>query len=253
MESNQSAQQSPDNAAGAPRTDRKHRQASSLVILLISLVFILFVVPILGHTKLGTALLRVGITAVLISAAVATRRAKVVLFLGLFVAAVAAPVSWMTMFIDQPVFFLFSCVLEGAFFVAMALMIVQTVMKRYMATIHSIFGAISAYLLLGLGWAVIYWGIDHLDDSAMIMQNRRLNSVVVAERSEEVADFSQFVYFSFVTMSTLGYGDIQPVSPPAQTLAWMQSVAGQFYMAVLVAWMVSEIPTSSRQQAGRDS
>jgi hypothetical protein len=40
--------------------------------------------------------------------------------------------------------------------------------------------------------------------------------------------FSQLVYFSFVTMSTLGYGDILPETPLAQTLTWTQSVTGQF-------------------------
>ena len=43
-------------------------------------------------------------------------------------------------------------------------------------------------------------------------------------------------------MSTLGFGDITPATSVAQTLAWMQSVVGQFYMAVLVALLVSEIP-----------
>ena len=59
------------------------------------------------------------------------------------------------------------------------------------------------------------------------------------EETTEVAEFSQFVYFSFVTMSTLGYGDITPQNSVAKTLTWMQSVTGQFYIAVLVAWMVS--------------
>ena len=58
----------------------------------------------------------------------------------------------------------------------------------------------------------------------------------------EPASFSQVVYFSFVTMSTLGYGDIVPETPLAQTLAWMQSVLGQFFLAVLVAWLVSALP-----------
>jgi uncharacterized membrane protein len=59
---------------------------------------------------------------------------------------------------------------------------------------------------------------------------------------EEIAPFSEVVYFSFVTMSTLGYGDIVPETPVARTLAWMQSVLGQFYLAVLVAWLVNAIP-----------
>ncbi len=223
------------------------KQRNQLVYLLIALVFILLVVPTIEHIPFATSLLRLGLTGVLITAAMATKRRKMLLVMGLFVASIAAPVSWMTLFIDQPVFFLFSCILEGTFFVAMAVMILVSVMQRHLATIHSIFGAISAYLLLGLAWAVMYWGLDHMDQEALQMESRRSTSVVVDNRPTEVADFSQFVYFSFVTMSTLGYGDIQPRTPIAQTLAWMQSVTGQFYMAVLVAWMVSEIPVPARK------
>lgn len=112
----------------------------------------------------------------------------------------------------------------------------------HLATVHSIFGAFSAYLLLGLAWAVVYWGVDHVDNGALEVSNRRVSAVVSGETMTEVAEFSQFVYFSFVTMSMLGYGEIIPQGPVAQTLAWMQSVTGQFYIAVLVAWLVGEIP-----------
>jgi hypothetical protein len=53
-----------------------------------------------------------------------------------------------------------------------------------------------------------------------------------------LAEF-RFVYFSFVTLATVGYGDISPVSPAAQTLAWMEAVAGQMYVAIVIAALVS--------------
>jgi len=50
---------------------------------------------------------------------------------------------------------------------------------------------------------------------------------------------SEWLYFSFVTMTTLGYGDILPVSAAARGLAYMQAIVGQFYIAILVAGLVS--------------
>ena len=50
--------------------------------------------------------------------------------------------------------------------------------------------------------------------------------------------FSSTVYYSFVTMTTLGYGDIVPVSPAARTLAYMEAAMGQIYVAVLIARLV---------------
>ena len=234
-----------------PSSDERveqQRRSSYLVYLLISLVFILLIVPVIEQRPFATGLLRLGLTAVLVSAAIATKRRKAILVLGLCVAFVAAPVSWATMFVEQPALFLFSCVLEGVFFATMAVLILITVVRRHLATVHSIFGAISAYLLLGLAWAVVYWGIDHVDSSALQLSSRRASAVVIGETTTEVSEFSQFVYFSFVTMSTLGYGEITPQSPVAQSLTWMQSVTGQFYMAVLVAWMVSVIPRHPLKQ-----
>jgi hypothetical protein len=51
-------------------------------------------------------------------------------------------------------------------------------------------------------------------------------------------DFNSFSYFSFVTMTTLGYGDISPVSPAAKSMAITQAITGQVYLAVLVARLV---------------
>ncbi|MEM1069384.1 MAG: potassium channel family protein [Planctomycetota bacterium] len=59
---------------------------------------------------------------------------------------------------------------------------------------------------------------------------------------ENDVQFSTLIYYSFVTMSTLGYGDIIPNGRVTRTLAWMQSVTGQFYVAVAIAWLVSSLP-----------
>ena len=212
-----------------------------LTALLLSLVFLLLVVPFAETLPFAEWLLRAGITAVLVSAAVATIRRRELLLAGLFVAAIATPLSWATLFVEQPFLFLASCILESLFFAVMAVLIVMSVFRKHLASVHSIFGAISAYLLLGLAWAVLYWGLGNINEQSLMgdMLGAGGNN---ADSSDEIIQFSKCIYFSFVTMSTLGYGDITPKTPVAQTLTWMQSVVGQFYMAVLVAMMVSEIP-----------
>jgi hypothetical protein len=47
------------------------------------------------------------------------------------------------------------------------------------------------------------------------------------------------IYYSFVTLTTVGYGDVTPVSPTARTLAWIEAITGQFYVAIIVAGLVS--------------
>jgi voltage-gated potassium channel len=229
----------------APSQDAPTGNPYSLAVLMLALVIILIVVPITESLPFATWLLRIGISAALISAAVATRRRRELMWIGLFIAAVAAPLSWVTLFYDQPYLFLFSCVLDSLFFVLMAVLIIIAVIRKHLATIHSIFGAISAYLLLGLGWAILYWGLDNIGERSLL-GNTSLSGAGENGSAGEISLLSDCIYFSFVTMSTLGFGDITPVTPIAQTLAWTQSVVGQFYMAVLVAWLVSEIPRNHR-------
>ncbi len=66
--------------------------------------------------------------------------------------------------------------------------------------------------------------------------------------TEAHAKAIQFVYYSFVTLTTLGYGEITPASPVAQTLAYMEAVSGQFYLTILVAALVGML--LSRRQTG---
>jgi hypothetical protein len=86
---------------------------------------------------------------------------------------------------------------------------------------NRIVGAICVYLLLGVIWAMTYTLVD-----------------LIAPGSFDQRWDSEWLYFSFVTMTTLGYGDILPVSATARGLAYMQAVVGQFYIAVLVAGLV---------------
>ena len=88
-------------------------------------------------------------------------------------------------------------------------------------------GAVCIYLMLGLGWALLYALLELLVPGSF-------NGVDIAVRTS----FWEFVYFSFVTITTLGYGDVTPELPFAEVLAYMEAIVGQFYMAILVATLV---------------
>ena len=90
-----------------------------------------------------------------------------------------------------------------------------------------IFAALNVYLLAGLMFSVGYWMLDQVWP----------NSFVTA--SAAGLELPQAVYFSFVTIATLGYGDIVPASDAARGLAILEAVGGQMYIAVLVARLVS--------------
>lgn len=97
-------------------------------------------------------------------------------------------------------------------------------------SVNRIIGAIAVYLLLGVVWAVAY----------SLLELSWPNSISGVELVSGGGSWdSEWLYFSFVTMTTLGYGDIAPASAIARMLAYMQAVFGQFYIAILVAGLVS--------------
>ena len=96
-------------------------------------------------------------------------------------------------------------------------------------------GAVCVYLMMGVIGAAIASSIEAIQVGAF-----RFPDPVDAGAGPFLArETSVFIYFSFVTLATLGYGDITPVTPLARTFSWMLAVAGQMYVAIVVARLVS--------------
>lgn len=93
---------------------------------------------------------------------------------------------------------------------------------------NKIVGAICIYLLMGLIWTLMYLFLAQSIPGAF----NGLEQVVWYD------NFANVAYYSFVTLTTLGYGDISPVTPIARFLVYMEAVVGVFYMAILVASLI---------------
>ena len=94
---------------------------------------------------------------------------------------------------------------------------------------NMLYGAMCVYLLMGMVWAIVYTLIFEFWPTAFHGM----------ETPSGLATFDDFLYFSFVTLASLGYGDITPAAPVARTLAYLEVIAGQFYIAIMVAGLVA--------------
>lgn len=97
---------------------------------------------------------------------------------------------------------------------------------------------IAIYLLLGLIWSIAYMLVARLNPDAFV--------IAVGPDSERTMNRSRALYFSFVTLSTVGYGDIVPVSKAARVLAITEATTGLFYLGVLIARLVSAYAPPAR-------
>jgi len=136
---------------------------------------------------------------------------------------------------DTPAFNVLPIVLSALFLGFLIWRILKDVFSGSRISSEQIFGSVCAYLLIGFLFANIY-GFLALANSDAFAITDTLRGQLAAEWSEK--GFSVFTYFSFVTMSTLGYGDIAPVSSAARSFAWVQAVLGQLYLAITIAALV---------------
>jgi len=122
------------------------------------------------------------------------------------------------------------------FFSAMAVAAAKQVLFVGSVETNTIVGTLAIYLLLGLVWAVLYL-------IALEFFPGAFNGI---EPGSWEDNLSTAVYFSFVTMTTLGYGDISPALPVSESLVLLQAVVGTFYMAIVVASFVGARATTAK-------
>jgi len=129
-----------------------------------------------------------------------------------------------------------------AFLVFVAVNVLRHVLKSTDVTAETIYGALCVYLLLGLIWASGYFALELLHKGSFQLDGVDLSTAVPAVEGL----FSKCLYYSYVTLTTLGYGDVRPMTPPAQSLSYVQALTGQLYLAVLVARLIALQITSRR-------
>ena len=110
------------------------------------------------------------------------------------------------------------------------LSIMRHVLDRTRVTSDKICGAISAYFLIGIIWALVYGLFYVVDPNSFSIPDRLLT---------DQAWGLWTMYFSFVSLTTLGYGDITPLTPAAQTYAYLEAACGQIFLTVLIARLVA--------------
>jgi hypothetical protein len=109
-------------------------------------------------------------------------------------------------------------------------MVVRRVLAKPEVTIQSIYGALSAYMITGLMFASVYAGMWHLGTSDFFASNQPANT-------------QTFQYFSFTTLTTLGYGDFTALESGGRSIAVLEALTGQIFLATLVARLVSAYRT----------
>ena len=146
--------------------------------------------------------------------------------------------SWTAELLHVPVMRLPAAIFSAVFFALALILILSHVNRQREVTRDVVMGAVCAYFLIGIVWAHVYYLLEGASPGAFSLPRNLTGDPV------------HFIYYSFITLTTVGYGDILPVSNPARSLAVLEAMVGQMYLAVTMARLVAvHISQTRRQEA----
>ena len=200
---------------------------SRFLALLLSLVLLLLVSPFLEQSRTHEAVMVVLFAVVMLAAIVAASERRRSMIIGL-----ALGIPWLVLSLSSLIWrnadpTIGASLLFIAFNVYTLGIVLTAVVGAAEVDFDILLGAVSAYLLIPIIWAVSYMVIHALNPGSFSLIAR-----------ETQPHFHEFMYFSLTTLTTLGYGDITPISPFARIWSTLEAVVGTLYIALLVARLV---------------
>jgi cellulose synthase/poly-beta-1,6-N-acetylglucosamine synthase-like glycosyltransferase len=205
----------------------QYNRQTRFLLLLISLLALMVLEPFL-YDRIGIRfLLEIFFSVILFSCIFAVSVKRGATLIALLLALPKLGTTWAISFITPPLLFLFDSILGFIFFAYIIALILHHIFRQKDVSLETIYGAIVVYILIGIMWVFLY----HLTE--FIHPNSFSMAADLATESRKA-----LFYYSFVTLTTLGYGDITPISHPAKSLAMLEAIVGQMYIAVLIARLV---------------
>jgi hypothetical protein len=207
-------------------------------MLLLVLVAFITLAPMYSRQAAGSIIPETLISLVLLAAIGCLRFRKRGIVTTRWFGAFTLVSGWIPVFFPSPVTTTAVAVFRIGFFLIVTVALIYQVAVSKKVHLPLIVGAIDGYLLLGIVGGVAFAVLDVLFPGSI-------------SHPTGVPARPDYVYFAFITMLTIGYGDVLPLSIPARTIAIFLAVGGQMYIAILVAIIVGKyIAASQVEQAG---
>ncbi len=196
------------------------------LFLLISMILLFVVNPFLEGFVGIKLLMDIFLSVILLSGIYAVSENRILVIIALLLAFPTFLLHWSYYFLKIPSFLLAANIFSIIFLVYTAIVILTHLFRNKEITTDVIMGSVCVYFLIGLTWGFVYLILESLCPGSFLIEQATANHL------------ADFIYYSFVTLTTLGYGDIIPLSPPARSLSALEAIMGQLYIAILIARLV---------------
>jgi hypothetical protein len=120
-------------------------------------------------------------------------------------------------------------IVSAVCFITITIAILIRTLEDKEISINDIYGAICSYLLIGIAWAYLFLTVALLDPQAFHIPQIGMDAT---------HKIPHLIYFSFITLTSTGFGDIYPVNMLAETLTYLEAIVGQIYLIAIIGWMV---------------
>ena len=195
---------------------------------LISIAGFMIIAPLFKGSLGIRILMDIFITAILITGTYAVGKKRQIPIIAILLALPMFISTWASYFVEIPFPFVLAGECSGILFYGfMIISVLSFVFREKNITANVMYGVIVVYLFIGVMWAFIY----------SLTESIHPGSFSIAEGQINVGK-SLFVYYSFVTLTTLGYGDITPLTAPANSISILEAITGQLFLAILIARLV---------------
>ena len=195
--------------------------------LLILILAMLIIVPLVEEFIKIRMLMDIFWSAVFVAVIYAVSQKRHHILIGVLLALPMLASIWSRYFVEYWALELVGGLCGAAFFIFAIIQILIFVYTQKEVTRDLIAGAAIVYLLMALAWSFIFGVVESLNPGSFSIPD-----------IEGISTSQSFLYLSFVTITTLGYGDITPVTSLARSLCILEAVIGQLYLVVQVAWLV---------------
>lgn len=206
------------------------------IFLFIALLIPYFIHPMISTEVLGFSILDISFSLLLVAGILAVSSRKHVAYTALAIVIVSQILTWTSHAVSNPDLILAGMAVNTFYLSYMAIILLIHTIQSKTVTSNTIFAALCVYLLIGFIWAFMYAGLEVVNAHSF-----QINPHLFAEPPAGVHLYSElyyFIYYSFTTLTTLGFGDIMPASPWSRVLSSLEAIVGQLYLVVMVSRLV---------------
>lgn len=198
------------------------------LLLLFCIVFLFIVGPALISFNEAKAISFLFLTLLIVSGISAADYRIVTYRILQSIGVVALLILWLDVFYEHELLQSLSLILISLIFTLITIALITQIASSRIVTTDVLLSAVNGYLLIGIVGALLYAVIDKYDPNSL------------SQNMSSQDGISEFVYFSYVTLTTLGYGDLVPVSKAAKALSILLSISGPLYLSILIAMLIGK-------------